>query len=167
MRSPQQVLGTREPLLPPSRQPSLPAQGCRKCTPSRDLLTGKQPPPGGQTGATRACHWTGSANRAVADLQPLQHPAAPVGHHRGGFLALVEGDLTANHSDSCRSAATSADEHEPSTCRDGRQRTTLDGRGRVRSPQVGKWRPRSDGIGTAVLGRTGAAHDRRITDNPG
>jgi hypothetical protein len=44
--------------------------------------------------------------------------------------------LTANRSDSCRSVATSADEHEPSTCRDGRQRTTLDGRGRVRRPPL-------------------------------
>jgi hypothetical protein len=42
--------------------------------------------------------------------------------------------LTANCSDSCCCAATSVDEDERSTCRDGRQRTALDGRGRVRSP---------------------------------
>ena len=32
--------------------------------------------------------------------------------------------------------ATSADEHEPSTCRDGWQQTTLDASGGVRGPQV-------------------------------
>jgi hypothetical protein len=39
---------------------------------------------GGQTGATRACHWTGSAVKAVADLQPLQQPGAgsPTPPHR-------------------------------------------------------------------------------------
>jgi hypothetical protein len=42
--------------------------------------------------------------------------------------------LTANRSDSRRSAGISADEHESPTCIDGRQRTALDGRGRVTKP---------------------------------
>ena len=48
----------------------------------------------------------------------------------------VTAKLTANRSDSCRSAATPADEYEPSSCIDGWQRTALDGRVRVRSSLV-------------------------------
>jgi hypothetical protein len=79
--------------------------------------------------------------RLAADFQPLQHSAPMAGHTTAvaslhGFERDLTAKLPANRSDSCRSAATSADEHERSTCRDGRQRTTLDGRGRVRSPPV-------------------------------
>jgi hypothetical protein len=45
-------------------------------------------------------------------------------------------NLTANRSDSCRSMATATYEPEPSSCRDGWQRTAPDGWGRVRSPPV-------------------------------
>jgi hypothetical protein len=67
------------------------------------------------------------------------------------WWSTLTAKLTANRSDSCRSAATSADEHEPSTYIDGRQRTALDGRGRVRSPLLYPLSYR--GLEGAYLGR--------------
>jgi hypothetical protein len=59
--------------------------------------------------------------------------------------------LTANPANSCHSLATSADEHESPTCIDGRPRTRLDGRGRVRSPLLYPLSYR--GLGGAYPGR--------------
>jgi hypothetical protein len=62
----------------------------------------------------------------------VRHPLAE-GCPRSRWLTAK---LTANRVNSCRSLATSADEHELSSCIDGWQRTALDGRGRVRSSPV-------------------------------
>jgi hypothetical protein len=146
--------GSRVPRCGPTTSPrnprTAPAAESAAVLPAREVprstalprasLAGEQPPPGGQTGATRACHWTGSADRAAANLQPLQHPPTLVSHHRAASFPSIRRDLTAkltaNHSDPRRCPATSADEQEPSTCRDGQQRTALDARGRVGSSPV-------------------------------
>jgi hypothetical protein len=65
---------------------------------------------------------------ATSDGQPYGQQ----GHSPNGSRLTAK--LTANRSDLCHSAATSADEDEPSSCIDGPQRTALDGRARVRSP---------------------------------
>src|SRR4029453_16992530 len=60
----------------------------------------------------------------------LPRPAASAAEDRSAR------NWTANRLDSRRSRPTLADRHKSSTCADGQQRTTLDGRGRVRSSLV-------------------------------
>ena len=64
----------------------------------------------------------------ASDLGGCQSPCEQLDHR------WLTAKLTANRSDLRRSAGMSADEHEPSTCRDGRQRMALDRRGKVSSP---------------------------------
>jgi hypothetical protein len=55
------------------------------------------------------------------------------------WWSTLTAKLTANQVNSCRSLATSADEHDPSSCINGRQRTALDGRGRVTKEYGSSW----------------------------
>ena len=78
--------------------------------------------------------------------RPGGHPSPSAQPDRRWLTAK----LTANGLDLCRSATTSADEHGPSTCMDGRQRTALDGGGRVRSPLLCPLSYRGRELGSGV-----------------
>ena len=96
-------------------------------------------PPVGRSSESNAKTRPGAGNRLT-----LQR------WHRCCGQALTA-KLTANRSDSRRSAWILADDHKPFTCIDERQRTALDGRGRVRSPLLYPLSYR--GLEGAYLGR--------------
>ena len=119
----------RDPRTAPAAESAavLPAGGVEG-SPLRDLLTGEQPRRGAKrgplapvTGPAQQIKRPPTSSRYSTRRRRLANTTAAASLHRGE--SDVTAKLTANPSDSHRSVATSADEHEPSTCVDGRPRT--------------------------------------------
>jgi hypothetical protein len=92
--------GSRDaaPTVSPRDPRTVPAAGWRPCQPGRcsrspppgDVLAGEQPPPGGQTGATRACHGPVHQRERSPTSRRYNTLAALVGqHHPSNILHLT------------------------------------------------------------------------------